>query len=581
MKSWLRNTLGVSEQGADGLIKGSLYNLLYQMSIVLSLNVLAQFLMVGIESLLHKQPFHMETSRVVIGIVVPVILMGIFYYIQFNYVFISTYEESEQKRLNLGEKLRKLPLSFFNKKDLTELTSTIMSDCSAVEEMLSHALPQLIASILMVLIMSIPLLMSNFIMGVAMLWVIPITFFIMFSSAKTQLKSLRGHFDAKNNVSELMQQDLEHISDYVSYGCKDQYFNRFQKALVISEKNQIKSELTMAVFVTGCQGFFKLGMMTTILTGLLLWQSNNISSVMFVMYVILANRIYDPIAASMMNISHVLSVMAPIDRMQQLEQTKEMGGETSVEFNRFDISFHHVDFGYGEDLVLHDVSFIAKQGEITALIGPSGSGKSTISKLVARFYDVSKGTVCVGGIDIKTIDPQCLLSNISMVFQEVLLFDESVFANIKIGRSSASDEEVYEAARMAHCDEFVKRLPEGYDSKIGENGILLSGGERQRISIARALLKNAPIVLLDEATASLDVESESFVQQALQQLLKGKTVLVIAHRMRTIEKADYIIGLKEGEIAEEGNPEYLLSKKGMFYRMMELQKQSKDTNLLR
>ena len=336
----------------------------------------------------------------------------------------------------------------------------------------------------------------------------------------------------------------------------------------------IRGELGTGVFVNAASVIMRLGVATTILVGAQSILAGRIDFMLLFLFLLVITRVYAPFDQSLALIAEMFVSQVSADRMNEIYETPTAEGSETFAPKGHDIVFDHVSFAYDQKDVLRDVSFTAKEGEVTALVGPSGSGKSTCARLAARLWDVSKGAIRVGGVDISTIDPEALLRDYSMVFQDVVLFDDTVMENIRLGRRGASDEEVRAAARAANCEEFVRRLPKGYDTPIGENGARLSGGERQRISIARALLKDAPIVLLDEATASLDVENETKVQEALSRLLAGKTVLVIAHRMRTVEAADKIVVLADGKVAEQGSPSELMAKRGLFHRMVELQRQS-------
>ena len=573
MIDYFKRKFSMSEHGAKGLIKGSLFNAFYFISLMIPMSLLGLFLYEILPVIIDGEELNFTYSIYVVGVSLSLLISGIFYYYQYTFVFISTYQESEEKRIRLGEKLRKLPLAFFGKKDLSDLTCRLMNDVNDLEQMFSHAIPQLIGSFLSTIIIAVAMFIWNFKMSVALFWVIPVVLLITFLSAEFQKKHEKKHFDSKRIVTDLNQENIDHITDIVSNNRQKEYLELFEKALKNEEKTHIVSEVAMASFVNGGQVFLKLGFATTVLAGSIFFSKGEIDLFTFIMYIVAASRVYDPISASLTNISHVYLIASPLGRMKELENTKELSGSSDIKINNFNIEFENVHFSYENgDEVLKGLNFTAKQGAVTALIGPSGCGKSTATKLAARFYDPQIGRVKIGGIDLKEIAPEHLMSYISMVFQDVNLFDNSIFENIKIGRMNATDEEVYEAARVANCDEFIKRLPNGYDTKIGENGSRLSGGERQRISIARALLKNAPILLLDEATASLDVENESLIQEGLGVLIKGKTVLVIAHRMRTIESCHKIIAISDGKVAESGEPSTLYKNNGLYRRLIDIQK---------
>ncbi len=569
MIQFLQKHLSMGHKSAQGLVKGSLYNALYYISLMLPMSLVYYFLEDVLPRMKTDQEFVFRYTAYAGLSLLSLLISAFFYYKQYTAVFVSTYEESEGRRIRLAEKLRKLPLSFFSHKDLSDITNTMMEDINVLEGLQSHAVPQMVGSAISALVTAIGVTIWDWRMGLAVCWIIPIVLILTLLSANFQKKHLKRHFESKRRVSDQTQENIEHMADIHANNLTERYLAEY-KALLKEEEDRHKiSEIAMSIFVNGGQSLLKLGFATTVIVGTILFEQGSLSLLKYLMYLIIATRIYDPVGSVVYNLSYLYYGAAPLERTGDLEESEEMSGESDVRFDSFDIEFDHVSFEYLEDTpVLQDVSFTAKQGEITALIGPSGCGKSTAAKLATRFYDPTKGSVRIGGHDLKDINPETIMSNLSMVFQDVILFDNTIYENIKLGRKDATKEEVLEASRLAHCDEFIRRLPDGYQTMIGENGARLSGGERQRISIARALLKNTPILLLDEATASLDVENESKIQAGLSRLIQGKTVLMIAHRMRTIEEADQLVGMVEGRVVEKGSPEDLMKKPDSLYRKL-------------
>ncbi len=508
-----------------------------------------------------------------IGILVCLGLICLSTYIQYNCTFFATYKESGVRRLSLAEHIRKLPLSFFSQRDLTDLTNAIMSDCATLETASSHWIPELIGSVIATTITALALFFFNWKMAIASLWVLPVAFIILGSSANLQKTLGRKGMAARLACADGIQECLETLPQIKSNNYEDKYLASLKAKFAEAEKRTIFTELGASAFVSSAQMFLKLGIATTALIGGKLLIQGQINIMTFFLYLLVVSRIYDPLQVALQNLMAIISLSVQTDRMNEILQSPLQTGKEKLTNEGFDITFDHVSFSYHNDSkkILDDISFTAKQGQVTALIGPSGGGKTTVSRLAARFWDVNSGKITLGGMDISKTDPETLLSLYSIVFQDVTLFNNTIMENIRIGRKGATDAEVIEAAMMAHCDEFVNKLPNGYDTTIGENGCELSGGERQRISIARAFLKNAPILLLDEATASLDVENETLIQASLSQLMKNKTVLLIAHRMRTVAGADQIIVLKDGHVAENGSPDELMEKNGIFAHMSRLQ----------
>lgn len=580
MTKKLQHLFALSEKGAKDLIKAVLWCFVCNISLMLPVGVVlftVQYLLDCMEN--GGNPVNEFWIYVGGGLII-LILLFIFHWFQYASLYLATYKESASRRVNLAEILRRLPLSFFGNRDLSDLTSTMIADCSSLDQMFSHYIPQLFASIFSTLVIGAAMFFCDWRMALAVLWVVPVAILLTAGSKKIQDSFGIKNILNKRAVTDCIQEGLETIRDIKACSRQEQYMRELDKKLAAMEKGSVHSELATGVFVCSAQAFLRLGLATTILTGGALLAAGELSFLYFLGFLFAAARLYDPLGLVLQNIAATFNAKLQIERMRSiLEQPVQEGTEQFTPQN-YDITFDHVSFAYREgDGVLNDVSFTARQGEVTALIGPSGGGKSTACKLAARFWDASSGKVTLGGIDVSDVEPETLLKYYSMVFQDVVLFRDTVMENIRLGRRGATDEEVIAAAKAARCDEFVRKLPQGYQTMIGENGSTLSGGERQRISIARALLKDAPVILLDEATASLDVENESAVQDALSRLLQGKTVLVIAHRMRTVAGADRIVVLEKGHVVQQGTPEELMEQGGLYRRMTELQRKTAQWKL--
>ena len=511
-----------------------------------------------------------------VGIVAALAVMFVTQMWEYRATYTVVYKESARKRIAIAERLRLLPLSFFGKRDLADLTSVIMKDCSDQERLFSHTMPQIFGMGASTLVFAAMMFAFDWRLAASALWPIPVALVALLLTARVQ----KSH-TAKKNAASLsfvdgLQEYLECHREIRSLNKVGAFQSDLGRRIDRFEREKIDAELAMGVAVCSAQGFLRLGIASVIVVGTMLLVTGRVDFLVFFVYLLAVTRVYDPINVILQAVAELMDMSLSLKRMRAIENEPIQTGSTSFEPQGYDVAFDDVGFAYadGED-VLDGVSFTAREGQVTALVGASGSGKSTAVKLASRFWDVSSGAVFVGGVDVSTVDPETLLSSFSEVFQDVVLFDDTVRENIRLGKKSATDEEVLAAAKVARCDEFVERLPNGYDTLIGENGGRLSGGERQRISIARALLKNAPIVLLDEATASLDVENETQVQAALSELLQGKTVLVIAHRMRTVDNADKIVVLEGGRVVEQGSPAELREKpEGRYRRMLELQRES-------
>ena len=514
------------------------------------------------------------------GILLTFALIAVTTYIQYNATFLATYIESGVRRITLAEKLRKIPLSFFGKKDLSDLTSTIMADCAQMETASSHFVPELVGACTSTTIVAIGLFFFDWRMAMAALWVLPISFIIVACSGRVQRSLNKKQMDLKMACADGIQEGLESARDLRAYNSQEEYMEGLDKKIKAVEKHAIVTELGTAVFVGSSQMILKLGIGTVALVGGILLAKGELDVITFFMFLMVVSRIYDPMQVSLQNLAAIIASGVQSSRLDEILSHEVQEGTRKMDNKGYDIEFSNVGFSYESgETVLNDVSFVAKQGEVTALIGPSGGGKTTVSRLASRFWDVNQGTITVGGMDISKIDPETLMSLYSIVFQDVTLFNNTVMENIRIGKMDATDEEVIAAAKLAHCDEFAEKLADGWNTMIGENGSELSGGERQRISIARAFLKDAPIILLDEATASLDVDNETMIQESLSRLIKDKTVMIIAHRMRTVADADKIVVLKDGTVAENGSPEALEKQGGIYANMVKTQLLARDWKL--
>ena len=567
----LQHKYALSEKGTKDMLRAfvavTIANLVLMLPVGL-LYYLASYLLEG-DVPRAKIPFF------TVSIIVVLILIAASTVFQYMSTFYSTYVESGVRRRTLAEKLRKIPLSFFGKKDLADLTNTIMSDCALLETASSHWIPELVGAIISTTLIVISLFFFDWRMALAAVWVMPVAFLIVLYSRKVMGKVYERTMQYRISCQDGIQEGLETLRDLRSYNMTDAYMSGLENKIKAVEKNAIFVEFTNAAFVCSAQMILKLGIGTVAVVGGALLLNGQITVLTFFMFLLVVTRMYEPLQISLQNLSAIISADTNCKRMDEILSYEEQEGDKELMNDGYDIQFDHVSFAYKDgEQVLSDVSFTAKQGEVTALIGPSGGGKTTVTRLAARFWDNDTGSITVGGMKVTDIDPEKLLSLYSIVFQDVTLFNDTIMENIRIGRQGATDEEVMEAARLAHCDEFVESMPEKWNTMIGENGSELSGGERQRISIARAFLKDAPIILMDEATASLDVDNESFIQESISKLICDKTVLIIAHRMRTVDGVDKIVVLKDGTVAEQGSPVELKQTDGIYKHMVEMQMES-------
>ena len=564
----LKHKYALSEKGAKDMVKAF---------VAVTLSNLVLMLPVG---LMYKLSSYLLDGKIpdkqkgffAVGVIVTLLLIALTTWFQYRATFLSTYVESGVRRRALAEKLRRLPLSFFGKKDLSDLTNAIMSDCALIETASSHWIPELIGAMISTTLIVIGLFFFNWKMALAAVWVMPIAFIIVLNSRKALRNTHRKTMKYKLACQDGIQEGLETIRDLRANNMTDNYMKGLEIKIRDIEKHSIVLEFSNAAFVCSAQMILKFGIGTVALVGSALLIKGEIDVLTFFVFQLVVTRMYEPLQIALQNLSAMISIDTTCERMDEILSHDEQTGKEELTNNGYDIAFENVGFSYEDGkTVLSDVDFVAKQGEVTALIGPSGGGKTTVSRLAARFWDCNKGKISVGGMDVSEIEPESLLSLYSIVFQDVTLFNNTIMENIRIGKKNATDEEVMAAAKLANCTQFIEKLPDRWNTMIGENGSELSGGERQRISIARAFLKDAPIILMDEATASLDVDNESVIQESISKLIKDKTVLIIAHRMRTVDGADKIVVLKDGVAAEQGTPEKLKEQNGIYKHMFDMQ----------
>lgn len=572
MLNTLQQTFALTQQGAKDLRTAICTQTLVNFSFLLPTTVAFIFLDQAIKFVMQHEAMQVSSAVYIpLGVAILVIMYAIAY-INYEKCFTKIYDESSNRRIKLAETLRKLPLSFFAQKDVSDLSETIMNDTTQIEELFSHSVPQLFAAAISLTVTIFLLFFYQWQMTLALFWTVPVALLIFSLSNERTNRIHQNIYDLKRGLSEQIQETIENAQEIKAYHQVDQSLNDLNEKVDAYENYLIKDELLLGALTIISTIILKLGLPSVAVFGAYLLLNDQISLFTYFVFLIIVSRVYDPFIDVMNNLSALLFLNARIQRMKDMDNLPRQTGTTDFEPSSFDITFDSVGFAYNKnENILHNLSFCAKQGQVTALIGPSGSGKSTVAKLIARFWDIDQGNIYIGKHNIAEIDPETLMQHISIVFQDVLLFDQSALENIRLGRKDASDEEVVQAAKLAQCDDFINKLPQGYDTLIGENGERLSGGERQRISIARALLKDAPIILLDEATASLDANNESKIQGAISELIKNKTVIVIAHRMRTIANADQIIAIDNGKVQQMGSPAALKQEEGLFKHMLSIQ----------
>lgn len=564
----LKHKYALSEKGVKDMVKAFVAVTLSNLVLMLPVGLMYKLS----SDLLDGKIPDKQKGFFAVGVIVTLLLIALTTWFQYRATFLSTYVESGVRRRALAEKLRRLPLSFFSKKDLSDLTNAIMSDCALIETASSHWIPELIGALISTTLIVIGLFFFNWKMALAAVWVMPIAFIIVLNSRKALRNTHRKTMKYKLACQDGIQEGLETIRDLRANNMTDNYMKGLEIKIRDIEKHSIVLEFSNAAFVCSAQMILKFGIGTVALVGSALLIKGEIDVLTFFVFLLVVTRMYEPLQIALQNLSAMISIDTTCERMDEILSHDEQTGKEELTNNGYDIAFENVGFSYEDGkTVLSDVDFVAKQGEVTALIGPSGGGKTTVSRLAARFWDCNKGKISVGGMDVSEIEPESLLSLYSIVFQDVTLFNNTIMENIRIGKKNATDEEVMAAAKLANCTQFIEKLPDRWNTMIGENGSELSGGERQRISIARAFLKDAPIILMDEATASLDVDNESVIQEAISKLIKDKTVLIIAHRMRTVDGADKIVVLKDGVAAEQGTPEKLKEQNGIYKHMFDMQ----------
>ncbi len=575
MKKYLQRTFALTDKGANELLKASIVTVLINIAIM-AVSAISYYFMKDTLLPVLEDTNPVYTMMLYVGYAIFVfLLLAVLYYIQYNFCYISAYEESANMRISLAETLRKLPLSFFGKKDISDLTNTLLGDVTVMENAFSHFIPGFLGSIISTIIMGIGMFAFDWRLAVSLTWVIPVSFLLCIASKKLQV-----YYVIKTKTLQLIyldkiQECIENVKDIKANNRENVHVDIMEKHFENHENMSMKAEFVTGVFVSSAQMILKLGIATTMIVGVNLLATGEVSLLTFLVFLMIASRIYDPLSGALINLAGIFISLKSVERMKNFEKTKVQGGKETMDPKGYDIKFQDVYFAYDtSETVLDGVSFTAKQGEVTALVGPSGGGKSTAMKLAARFWDAGSGKITIGDEDVNNIDPETLLKDISIVFQDVTLFNNTFMENIRIGKQNASDEEVIEASKNAMCHDFIMSMPDGYNTFIGENGSKLSGGERQRLSIARALLKDAPIVLLDEATSSLDIQNESKVQTAISRLIENKTVIVIAHRMRTIAGSNKIVLLKDGKVIVEGEHNEMLKNSNEYSNMIKLQNES-------
>ena len=570
MIRYFQNRFALSEKGAKDLRRGTFFSTLLNVALMLPPSYLFFFLMEYVD--VHRAAPPQSLWLYLLLALVALCIMFVVSRWQYNSTYVTVYAESAQRRITLAEKLRRLPLAFFGEHNLSDLTSTMMEDCAQLEETFSHAVPQLFAAGTSVVVVGMGLFSYDWRLALAVYWPVPLALLVLLLSVRSIDKAFTKHYKVKRALTEQIQEGLECVQEIKAYNGEEAYDRQLDERLNVYEKALVSSELVTSSLVNVSAVLLKLGLPSVLLLGAWLMQRGDVSLFVYLAFVLVSAMVYNPIQDVCTHMVVLSYLDVRIKRMKQIEAMPTLDGSKDVEVNGYDIAFRGVSFSYetGKQ-VLHDVSFTARQGQVTALVGPSGGGKSTAAKLAARFWDVDEGEVTLGGKNIAEMDAEALLKNYAVVFQDVLLFNASVADNIRIGKRNATDDEVRQAARLAQCDGFIRSMPQGYDTIIGENGETLSGGERQRISIARALLKDAPVILLDEATASVDAENETKIQAGISELVRNKTVVIIAHRMRTVLNADHIVVLDGGTVREQGSPQELLKENGEFARIVRLQ----------
>ncbi len=575
MKKLLKHKYALSDIGTDNVIKSIISSTLLNLSLILPMMLSFIFLRQYIDRLLGAPPLTNLGLIHFVGITVAIFIVMYFaakndYYKS----FVTIYDESAKSRIALAEKLKKLPLSYFSRKDIADLSATIMSDATTFEHLFSHSVPKVYGGGFSILIMAVMMFAFDFRLALALFWVVPLAYFVFWLAKRKVGQLFKQSFDLNREIIDDFQEGVNLVQEIKAYNREDHFIAEINQKYDRDLAHKKKTELIPGAVLNIAVSILKIGMATVAIYGASLIVAGQVDLFTYLSFIIISAVVFNPMITAMMNFAEMMYLDSIIERIIEINEMPSQEGTTEFSPNGYDIEFEDVVFSYEAGVsVLDGVSFTAKQGEVTALVGPSGSGKTTAAKLSARFWDIASGKISLGGVDISTVDPETLLKSFSIVFQDVSLFNASIMENIRLGRKDASDEDVRRVAKIARCEEFIEKLPEGYQTLIGENGEKLSGGERQRISIARALLKDAPIILLDESTASLDAENESKIQAGLSELIRDKTVIIIAHRMRTVVDADNIVVLKDGKIAESGKSADLIAQNGIFANMYKAQLQ--------
>ena len=570
----IKDMFELTDKGAKDLKKATIASALVDLSLMLPVWLLLLVVIELINPLLGRPTNEMDICIYMAAAIGIVVVMYLVNRIQYDTSYVSAYSESANRRVAVAESLRRLPLSFFAKRDLADLTNTVMNDATQIEQTFSHTVPQMFGSLVSLVIVGIMLTIYDWRLGLSLFACLPISLLLIFGTRKYQDRLSSNAIRVSLRASDSIQESLEGMRVIKGYGMDEKVLKGLRERFDDIHRASFGAELRIGLLIAAGATILRIGMAIVVLVGVYLLTQGGLDVIKLILFLMIASKIYDPLSIQIMRVSEVFNAMVRIGRMREINNYPVQNGVERCELEGYDIKFDDVRFSYDDSEILHGISFTARQGEVTALVGPSGSGKSTITRLAARFWDVNDGSITIGGVDVGDVEPETLLKSYAIVFQDVLLFNDTVINNIRIGKEGATDEECMNAARMAQCDHFIGKLADGYDTMIGENGYTLSGGERQRISIARALLKDAPVILLDEATASLDVENETKVQEAISELIRNKTVIVIAHRMRTVAGADKIVVLEKGNIVEEGTHAELLSKNGLYGRMVSTQNEN-------
>lgn len=570
MKKYYREKFALTEDGANNLVKATILSFIIYLINMLPAIVLMIFAREILEGLVETKSFY------IIFAIVSLVLLGIFLNIEYEKLFNTTYSECANLRIGIAEQLSELPLSYFSKNNLSDISQTIMSDISGIEHAISHSIPKLYGMAIFFPIISILMLIGNIKMGLAVIIPTIFSFIFIFLSKKYQVFLHKKYFDILRRNSESFQENIEMQLEIKSLNIVEKMKNILYNNMEEGEKVHIKSEFNMILIMAISQIFSFVGIAVVILVGINLIIKKEINIVYLVSYLLCAIKIKDAMDSSKEGIMEIYYLTPMVNRIKEI-MTQKLQKGVDTELKKYDIELKNVHFSYDKDTeVLKGVSFRANQGEVTAIVGESGSGKTSILRLISRLYDYDSGKILIDGKDIQNISTKSLFEKISVVFQDVTLFNSSIMENIRIGRQNATEDEVKLAAKLANCSEFIEKLPNGYETIIGENGLELSGGQRQRLSIARAFLKDAPILILDEIAANLDVDNENKIQESLNKLIKNKTVIIISHRMKSIENVDNIVVIDKGKVESVGTHKELLEKSKVYKKLIDKTKMTED-----